>query len=157
GPAIDLAPFSYVVQLAGTDAFQLLAGPSPAFEPGRPVDLVGDVLRVMLVVGAATCGVRLIWHNPFKSSTARPDGIVLLWLLAPPVASVAPGSIAVYVHHFVGTLPTQFILIALGITRTETSLRWVIARLQQPRTPWVPVTSALGAGLVCVAAGVQTV
>jgi hypothetical protein len=155
GRDLNLAPFAYIVQLAGTDAYQLLAGPSAAFQPGWPIDLVGLALRVTLFASAATAIVHLVWRRVFRSSAELDECIVLLWWLAPAVASVAPGSIEVYVHHFVGTLPSQFILIALGISRIETGLRWLVDVRIGRTGRGTNFVAAIGSGLVWTAAGVQ--
>src|SRR5258708_28141403 len=131
---IDLAPFTYIAQLAGTDAFQLLAGPSNAFvEPAGLAVFVDPILRDLLVAGAVVALVRWIAGIKAQRQFLSAEGIVLLWWLSPAVASVAHGPIAVYVHHFVGTFPTQFILIAIAVDAIERCTRGALGRIVRYR------------------------
>jgi hypothetical protein len=128
-PAFDVAPFSYIVQLGGTDAFRLLAGPSDGFvAASAPAATIDPVLHWLLLVGAAIAATR--WGSSIvrRHQLLTVEGIVILWWIAPAVTAVDHGAIAVYVHHFVGTFPTQFILIAIAIDGIERGIRLVISR-----------------------------
>jgi hypothetical protein len=154
-PAINLSPFGYIVQLAGTDAFQILAGPSTAFDDGQAIPSIGLGLQVLLLIGAATTSVRLVSAAIGRATRRLDDGLILLWWLAPAVVSVAPGSIEVYIHHFVGTFPTQFVLIALGITRIESGVHWLVHLARGPTRRLAMLPVAIGSTTAVVAAAIQ--
>ncbi len=123
---IDLSPLWFIVQLAGTDAFQYLAGPAGAL--GSDGDLnwwVGTLLRLALYLGGA---VAAAWTARAWLARRRPvltpQLLILLWWVTPALAAV-DRPVQVFIHHFLGTVPCQFILVAIAfdwLARLVTSL-----------------------------------
>ena len=113
---LDLSPFSFIVQLVGTDAFDYLAGPAGTVSvPGDLNSWVGSILRLGLFLGTGIASGRtaLAWGGR-KRPVMIPDLLVLLWWITPAVAAI-DRPVQVYIHHFLATVPCQFILVAISV------------------------------------------
>lgn len=113
---LDLSPFSFIVQLVGTDAFDYLAGPAGIVSaPGDLNSLVGSVLRLGLFLGAGVALGRTVqgWIRR-KRSVLTPELVIILWWVTPAAAAI-DRPVQVSIHHFLATVPCQFILVAIGI------------------------------------------
>ena len=118
GPArtFDLSPLSYVVQLVGTDGFQPLAGPLGSLDAlAGSTAWLDRILRVLLFLGVVVAGWRSVdrWRRS-RHLMLTPEVIILLWWITPALAALYR-PVPVFIHHFLGTLPCQFILVALAI------------------------------------------
>jgi|GEM_PF-6637036 len=131
---IDLSPLGFIVQLVRADAFQFLAGPSYPFTVNaRIIDWLSVALCGLLIVGVVAVALRSIARSlRERCLTITPEVLVLLWWIFPAVAAIAR-PVQVYIHHFLGTFPTQFVLVALGLDlvlrRASTGLTKSLGRL----------------------------
>lgn len=112
----DLSPLSFIVQLVGTDAFQYLAGPVGTVSTAGDLNSWFDAaLRLALFLGAAVALVTtaLVWLKQRRPSLA-PELLILLWWVTPAVAALYR-PVPVLIHHFLATMPCQFILVAIAL------------------------------------------
>jgi hypothetical protein len=158
GYPIDLSPFGFIVQLAGTDAFRLLAGPSEGFVVGAGPSTASDlVLHWLLLAGAVIALTQWMRGAVTHQQLLSAEGIVLLWWLSPAAASVVHGPIQVYVHHFAGTFPTQYILIAVAIAAIERMGGRGLEHLSRLGGVTLAIPRAVGPTFVVAAASAQLV
>ena len=133
----DFSPLSYIVQLVQPDAFQIMAGPDGAFlgDLSQSSWLV-PLLRVALLLGVAVAiGRSLLTWRRLGRFHATPELVIVLWWLVPALAALYR-PIPVYIHHFLETMPCQFIFVALTIDWFLNVGEWLPIRrhLKQPWT-----------------------
>ena len=155
--ALDFSPFSFVVQLAGPDAFQVLAGPTAGLARSSPSTAwLGVTLEGLLFFGAAVAVARvgLAWRRRGRCAI-QPELIILFWWLTPALVAVPHLGIAVFIHHFLGTLPTQFVLIALSVDAMASGARKGLSRVTRSTTLRVGVPSLATGAFVLVVVALQ--
>src|SRR5579883_654432 len=158
---LDLTPLSFVVQLAGPDAFQVLAGPAGDFAriTARTIWL-GPALQGLLLFGGGVAVARLAFR--WRQSTIQrmpraiePELVILFWWLVPALVAVPHLGIEVFIHHFLGTLPSQFVLIALGVDALAAGASRLLARfIRSPRIQ-VGLPSLASGAFVLAAVAIQ--
>ncbi|MGH2461533.1 MAG: ArnT family glycosyltransferase, partial [Chloroflexota bacterium] len=149
---LDLSPFSFIVQLVGTDAFDFLAGPAGTVSTAGDLNsLVGSLLRLGLFLGAGVALARTVrdWTRR-ERGILTPELLILLWWVTPAAAAV-DRPVQVFIHHFLGTVPTQFILVAIAVDWLA-DLPTLLPIVSRGARAWVGQATSTIAGALAVGA-----
>ncbi|MBX6770598.1 MAG: glycosyltransferase family 39 protein [Chloroflexi bacterium] len=169
----DLTPLGYIIQLVRPDAFQVLAGPNGAAVAAvSATNLLGPLLQGLLLLGALAAAARTLrqWRAA-RRPVLTESAILLLWWLAPALAAL-DRPVPVYVHHFLPTMPVQFLFTAMGLDgligrigalrrlirprdRLPHGARWVAAGVQRLAASAATARGAIAAVLALAAASIQ--
>jgi hypothetical protein len=113
---VDLSPLSFIVQLVETDAFQILAGPSDAFAAtAQSTSWLDPILRFTLFLGLAVAiGKTIVAWIRRRAVALTPELAIVLWWISPALAAIYR-PVPVYIHHFLATMPSQFLLVSFAL------------------------------------------